>query len=254
MYLTFEEKEKWDGFNLPFLEYVRRLYQKCQGKYEITNPKTPLHYILVNTIEFLQMLWLLNTNCSKRYKEKEQVQRILLKFQVLSSVHPERHEDKLEIKPGCRTLSEDISFFLQQEIRSSVTGFAKDVIDQYNMDNRPCGIDMLVRLLEVFETSPAQVALILYLFEWGKEDIYKSWCEYKNALTEQNFFVVHPSMTSTAIVRAKYGFGKYEEGPRLLDYLRISIGDGHEYPWPAFEREVGKFVGDPYRREFTKAV
>ena len=254
MYLTFLEKEKWDGFNLPFLDYVRRLYQKCQAEYEITDSRIPLYHILVNTIELLQTLWLLNVNCSKRYRDTVPLQQILLRFQTTPSTQAERHEEKFEIKPGSRTLSEDISFFLQQEIRNSVKGFAKEVIDQFNIDHRSRGIDMLFRLLEVFETSPAQVALIPYLFEWGKEEIYKSWCEYKKALTEQNFFAVHPTMISTAILRAKFGFDKYEEGPRLLDYLRISLGDGHEYEWKSFEREVEKFLGDPYRRNFVKAV
>ena len=61
-------------------------------------------------------------------------------------------------------------------------------------------------------------------------------------------------MTSTAIARAKYGFDEYEEGFRLLDYLRISLGDGHDYPWEDFEREVEKFLGDPFRQQFTTAV
>ena len=41
---------------------------------------------------------------------------------------------------------------------------------------------------------------------------------------------------------------------RLLDYLRISLGEGHEHPWEEFVKYVEKFLGDKYRREFERSV
>ena len=58
----------------------------------------------------------------------------------------------------------------------------------------------------------------------GKVECYK-W-ESKEVdeikIQEDNFFEVHPPLTSTAIAYAKKGFGKHEVGPRLLGYIRTT--------------------------------
>ena len=144
MFLTFEESEKWDGFNLPLLEYIRRLYQRCQIEFNNTGPKTSLHYTLSNAIDFLQMLYLLNVNCTKKLKEIPQIQILLIKFGKLD-VFCRNIDEQREQETGERSLYDSVSFFLQQITRASVKGFAKEVILQFNIDDRPCGIDIIFR-------------------------------------------------------------------------------------------------------------
>ena len=113
------------------------------------------------------------------------------------------------------------------------------------------GLELLGRLIEVYGRKPLQTATLPYTFDWSSDKLNVCWNRYKIKLQEDNFFETHPSLTSTAIAYAKKGFEKHEIGPRLLDYIRTELGEGHEFTWDEFCNKVERFLGDPYRRKFN---
>jgi hypothetical protein len=146
-----------------------------------------------------------------------------------------------------------IEILLEVLIKESISGYALEVVKNFTIAKRT-GIEILKRIIEIFSMTLSQIALIPFICDWSKYDINRSWAEYKKSLHENNFSKVHPSLTSTAIARAKYGFETFESGMRLLDYLGISLGEGHEHSWEEFVKYVEKFLGDKYRREFERSV
>ena len=60
--IIFDEDEKWDGFTGTVVEYISKLYQKCQSQYETSDPRTTIHKILYNTTILLNTLFMSNIN------------------------------------------------------------------------------------------------------------------------------------------------------------------------------------------------
>ena len=67
--ITFNEDEKWDGFTGTVIEYIGKISQKCQYKYEKSDPKTTIHQIWYNTTILLNTLYMLNINHVKKFRE-----------------------------------------------------------------------------------------------------------------------------------------------------------------------------------------
>ena len=51
---------------------------------------------------------------------------------------------------------------------------------------------------------------------------------------------------------AKLGFKFHEAGTRLLDHIRVNLGEGHNYTWSKFTETVETFLGDPHRCLFNE--
>ena len=51
---------------------------------------------------------------------------------------------------------------------------------------------------------------------------------------------------------AKLGFKNHDDGTRLLDHIRVNLGEGHEYGWTEFVNRVDQFLGDPHRTLFNE--
>ena len=90
------------------------------------------------------------------------------------------------------------------------------------------------------------------LFEWGKSNIQADWSEYKTQLLTSQYLKLHPSNEQTMVMSATTGFLKYHHHNRLLDHLRVDVGENPT--WEAFQKSVDKFIGDTHRSQFQQAI
>ena len=273
IYTIDEESQKYNGYNEPLISFVEKLYHKCRQAYEQLDEKILLYKILYITTSILEVVYYFNISTTDQFKNNQWIHYYI--NEVRRKCKPptlQNDIDKVCKQNGkgeayhVRTTNKygpeehpyikDVSTILCEILLKSTKGPALEMLTEYikERNNDRNGIDMLNRLIEVFGTSPIQVAMIPYLFDWTKFSLDKSWSEYKKCLNTENFFEIHPTLTSTAIAYAKLGFEKHEAGIRLLDYLRIALGEGSEYKWTEFEAHVNKYLGNVYRRNFERAM
>ena len=74
---------------------------------------------------------------------------------------------------------------------------------------------MLGRLISVYDRTPLHIATLPYNFDWTTDALSVCWSRYKIKLQEDNFFIVHPSLTSTAVTYGKKVLGNMKW---VLDY------------------------------------
>ena len=243
---------RWDGYSKPLMKFIHEIYVICYHLLSEENRKTLNRAVLEHTVVFLNIITGLNLDTVRKFDESPQLQSFIA--QMKRNVTD--HEKQITVDNDQReTMEKKVSAKIEFILFNTVGGFPLEVLKIFNRKEKwTNGILMLRRLIETFQPSLAHIALIPYLFDWKKEDLYKSWINYNNCLIEQDFLNHHPTLMSTVITRAKIGFQNSEEGIRLLDHIRVKLGDGNDYMWDVFKETVNEWFGDPYRREFETAV
>ena len=146
----------------------------------------------------------------------------------------------------------EVGAYLMKIVDAAVTGHARNVLIAMGNPKDRNGFTTIERLADVYGRNAAHVAMLPMLFEWGKSNIQADWSEYKAKLIATQYLKLHPSNEATMVMAAQIGFQKYHHYHRLLDHLRIDVGENPK--WEPFYKSVDRFIGDTHRTQFQHAI
>ena len=249
------ETVKWDGYTLTLGQFMTSAYRQIYSIYELMEENTRIGATLWIVAKLFETIAVHKINSYKEFVKNKIICTICEQADKLF-YNPNEIQSKSENKFKSSFMIE-LNMRLQEILFTMTKDQVHEVMRHYMNEKGWLiggGLELLARLIEVYGRKPLQTATIPYTFDWSANKINVCWHHYKIKLQEDNFFITHPSLTSTAIAYAKKGFEQHDIGPRLLDYIRTELGDGHDFTWDEFCDKVERFLGDPYRRAFTNAT
>ena len=67
-----------------------------------------------------------------------------------------------------------------------------------------------------------------------------------------DYLNLHPGCETLVVQSARVGFEKYNDAHRVLDHVRVQLGENPS--WPKFIMHVDRFLGDTFRDHFERSV
>ena len=114
------------------------------------------------------------------------------------------------------------------------------------------GFETVERLADVYGRNAALIASIPQDFVWGNNSLVFDWNNYKHQIDTTEYVRLHPQNEPLVVHYATKGMKNYSNSYRLLDHIRVSIG---EMPtWDEYKATVNKFLGDVHRSHFVDNV
>ena len=146
----------------------------------------------------------------------------------------------------------EVSHYLKLVIDAGCADQAAEVIQSMGPYNNRTGFATIERLADVFGRDAGHLTLLPTNFEWGTRNLFLDWSAYKLMIQTHDYINLHPGCETLVVQSAKVGFEKYIDAIRVLDHVRVQLGQNPS--WSDFIISVDKFLGDTYRADFEKAV
>ena len=285
--------DKFTGFNVSWIEYVRNLEQEALNSMNNLREGTSPWKTMQRTAKYFGIIYTMDLNSSKQIEACTQMTNFLdgvehnplpskqlsktvkvKKMKKISIINEQGIDEECDVETEVEVTSDiddietgqnwianhslrELANQIEAILESSSSSSAYQTIIELGHPRDRNGFIVAKRLADVYGKRRVHNVMFPVFFQWGgnNSSLVQDWAVYK-AMIDGGYMEQNKGHDELVIGCATEGFRRYHHHTRLLDHIRTSTPDmiDEGQDWPVFRNIVDKFFGDTHKQAYNAHV